>query len=199
MTRIKICGMQTENDIAMANAFSPDYVGFVFAESKRRVKMQQAEEMKRALKPSIKAVGVFVNQPLDEVAELCRRGIIDMVQLHGEETTAYCHALKERICIPVICVTPVSTQVSKPRFEGDYFLYDTASAARGGVGQAFDWSLLHDTDMKNAFLAGGLTPENVGNAVRSVKPFAVDVSSGVETNGQKDAEKIRRFMKAVRG
>lgn len=198
MTKVKICGMQTENDIAIANAFSPDYVGFVFAESKRRVMMQQAEAMKRVLHPDIKAVGVFVNQPLDEVAELCRRGIIDMVQLHGDETAAYCRALKERICVPVICVTPVNDQVSKPRFAGDYYLYDTASAARGGVGKAFDWSLLHETDMKHAFLAGGLTPENVGNAASSVKPFAVDVSSGVETSGRKDAEKIRRFMKAVR-
>lgn len=199
MTKVKICGMQTENDIAMANAFSPDYIGFVFAESKRCVRMQQAESMKRALHPDIKAVGVFVNQPLDEVAELCRRGIIDMVQLHGDETQAYVRALKERICVPVICVTPVSAHVCEPRFAGDYYLYDTATAARGGTGQVFEWSLLNETDMRNAFLAGGLTPENVGNAVCSVKPFAVDVSSGVETDGRKDAEKIRRFMKAVHG
>lgn len=199
MTRVKLCGMQSANDIAIANAFSPDYVGFVFAESKRRVTMQQAQEMKHALQHNIKAVGVFVNQPLDEVAELCRKGIIDMVQLHGDETAAYFRALKERICVPIICVTPVGTQVSEPRFEGDYILYDTASAMRGGVGQTFDWSLLADTNMHRAFLAGGLVPENVGDAIGKLTPFAVDVSSGVETNGKKDAEKIRRFMKAVRG
>ena len=169
------------------NLEMPDYIGFVFAPSKRQISFETALNLKGLLKPQIKSVGVFVNADVAEIQRAFDRGIIDMAQLHGAETSEYISRLK----MPVIKAVNVGDKTPE---NADYLLFDNGA---GGTGEAFDWALLPKTT-KQFFLAGGLRPDNVAQAIRVTRPFAVDVSSGVETEGVKDAVKIREFMRRAR-
>ena len=287
MSLIKICGLQREIDIEYANALKPDFIGFVFAESRRRITNAQALELKRRLDPSIKSVGVFVNADQDEISELCQSGVIDLIQLHGDEDNDYIGALKARVTNPIIkslhfglktpdngyTLTRVSTDVSSSEdpytqyrgfksrslqknwgaqlqdttnsydqksrnampqdginsyaqerdgvmpldainsytleygcgeaarstpTEADFLLFDTFhDKQRGGSGMVFDWSLAGNVE-KPFFLAGGLNNKNVEEAILRFKPYAVDVSSGVEVEGNKDYNKMSLFINKVR-
>ena len=197
MTKLKMCGLSRIEDIQAANAIKPDYIGFVFAEiSKRRVSALEASKLKSKLDPEIKAVGVFLNDKLDFVASMLNLGIVDLVQLHGSEDEAYFEKVREITNKPIIKAFIIRSKEDVERAEkstADYILLDGGK----GQGKAFDWSLLKDIK-RPYFLAGGLNPENVGDAVKALKPYAVDVSTGIETDGVKDREKMTAFAGAVR-
>ena len=198
MTRIKLCGLSRLCDIEVANALKPDYIGLVFApKSRRYVSPQRAAELKRLLHPDIAAVGVFVNEKIDTVAALLQQGIIDMAQLHGCEDGTYIKELRTLTDKPVIKAFRVDTAQDAQRANAcgaDLVLLDSGS---GGTGTAFDWSLLSHVH-RPYFLAGGLGIDNVTEAVRALHPYGVDVSSGIETNGLKDRNKMTAFVAAVR-
>lgn len=198
MTKIKLCGLSRLCDIEAANALQPEYIGFVFAsKSKRYVPPEQAAALKKALSPEIRAVGVFVNEEIEAVADLLEAGVIDLAQFHGGEDEVYIGRLREYTDKPIIKAFRVDSGEDIRRAQessADFVLLDSGS---GGTGTAFDWKLL--TKMKRPyFLAGGLDISSVAEAVERWKPYAVDVSSGIETAGKKDREKMRRFMEEVR-
>lgn len=199
MTKIKLCGLKRPQDIQAANELLPAYIGFVFApKSRRYVHPDRAEELRRMLNPGIIPVGVFVNETPETVAALLDRGIIDIAQLHGKEDAAYIRRLRQLTKKPLIQAFRIETPADVAAAQAstaDYVLLDSGT---GGTGTTFDWSLLQNIQ-RPYFLAGGLTPENVGGAVAALHPYAVDVSSGIETDGAKDKEKMTQFVRAVRG
>lgn len=187
----------------MVNRAQPDYAGFVFAPGRRQVTAEQAENLRRQLDPAIAVVGVFVKAPVEEPAALANRGTIQLIQLHGEEDEAYVKALRERTQAPIIRVIRVRGPESLrdlERYDCDYFLLDTYSGSQfGGMGKTFDHSLIRQARFPRPFfLAGGLDPANVAAAIAESSPFGVDTSSGIETAGIKDENKIRAFVSAVR-
>ncbi len=198
MTRIKLCGLSRPCDIEAANALLPDYIGFVFAKKSRRVvSPEEAKILREALNPAIKAVGVFVREEPEVIANLLSDGIIDLAQLHGGEDEAYIARLRALTDRPLIQAFRVEAPADLDRARGssaDYILLDNGT---GGTGSAFDWALLTGFD-RPFFLAGGLGPENVAEAIAALRPFAVDVSSGIETDGCKDIEKMKAFVAAAR-
>jgi len=198
MTRIKLCGLTRPCDIEWANALTPDYIGFVFAKKSRRyVPPVNARALREKLSPAIQAVGVFVNENPENVAALLNDGVIDIAQLHGSEDEDYIKALRALTDRPLIQAFRVDGVYDLKRARAssaDHILLDHGA---GGTGSAFDWALLQGFD-RPYFLAGGLAPENVAQAVNALHPFAVDVSSGVETEGVKDVLKMTAFVNAVR-
>ncbi len=198
MTKIKICGLQSDNDIAYVNELKPDYIGFVFMQGRRRyVSPERAASMRRMLDPSIQSVGVFVNEPVENVISLLQSGTIQIAQLHGQEDEAYLRTLKSFCDHPVIKAFIIKSGEDMQRalsFPSDYLLLDNGL----GTGETFDWSLIPEID-RPFFLAGGLTPDNVCKAVSKAHPYGVDTSSGVETDSHKDYQKIKAFINAVRG
>lgn len=197
MTRIKLCGLSRMCDIEAANELKPEYVGFVFAaKSKRYVSPEKAAEQKRYLDPSIKAVGVFVDEDVKTVAALLNGGVIDMAQLHGKEDEAYIKALRALSDQPIIRAFRIETAQDTAMANmssADYVLLDSGA----GTGRVFRWELLSDIG-RPYFLAGGLDTENVREAIKKFNPYAVDVSSGIETTGFKDKSKMAAFVCAVR-
>ena len=205
MTKIKLCGLMTEADILTANELMPDYIGFVFApKSRRYVAPGQAEKLKGLLDPRIRAVGVFVNEAPERIAELLEEGIIDTAQLHGSETPEYVRVLRALTDRPLIQAFRVDSPADPPgdsplssaaeSSAADYILLDSGS---GGTGETFDWEQIRHI-RRPYFLAGGLTPDNISEAVQQLHPYAVDVSSGIETDGRKDRDKMIKFVHAVR-
>lgn len=206
MTKVKICGLKTLADVEAVNRYLPEYVGFVFADTRRFVTDEQAFLMKKALDKKIKSVGVFVDEPLAHVVSLCENGIIDAAQLHGAESEAYIRELKQKTDICVIKATRVQTpqQVLKAMSdEADYMLFDTYKKGEpGGTGERFSLEILEQClpdIQKPFFVAGGLDCDNVLEVIGRTKCFAVDVSSGVETDGKKEEQKIKQFIETVRG
>ena len=211
MSKLKICGLKRLQDIQYVNQYSPDYVGFVFAKSTRQVTPGQAAELKRALKPEIRSVGVFVNEEIDRIITLLEEGIIDFIQLHGDEDIAYVKRLQEKIgrlpvkgsrqqgkIIKAIRVSDRQDIEKSLIFPTDYLLFDTYTRGQyGGSGECFDWKLLKEVD-RPFFLAGGLQLGNIQEAVEAVHPYCLDISSGAETDGVKDEEKIRRLVETVK-
>lgn len=202
MTKVKICGLQRVEDVDYVNEVTPDYVGFVFAESKRKITKENAKKLRELLDKRIDVVGVFVNETVENITEIVAENIVDIVQLHGDEDKAYIANLKKLIpSIPIIKAIRVSVDVDIRKTENmdvNYFLFDTYTSDQyGGSGKCFDWKLLSNVS-KPYFLAGGLTADNVQIAINMCNPYAVDVSSYVETEGYKDKEKLERFVMRVR-
>ncbi len=236
MTKIKICGLSRPVDIIAVNEALPDYIGFVFAKSRRQISEETASELRRFLHPAVKVVGVFVNEDPERIQRLCERNIIDLVQLHGDEEADYVSELRSRINCPIIQAvrigepkSPVSRskgvsnraeegreqkitegmeclpenvvkeiQENRSEFFGDYLLFDTYRKDQyGGSGESFDWSMIPKAS-RPCFLAGGIHSGNVEQALRQCLPYCVDVSSGVETDGYKDAAKIQEIVNKVR-
>lgn len=197
MTRIKLCGLTRPEDIRAANELGPDCVGFVFApRSRRYVTPQRAAELKQALDPRIRAVGVFVNETAQAVAAFLNDGIIDIAQLHGSEDEEYIQRLRALTGRPLIRAFRIETErdiARAGRSGADYILLDSGS----GSGGSFDWKLAQNFP-RPYFLAGGLNPDNVKDALRRLAPYGVDVSSGIETDGIKDKRKMAAFVAAVR-
>lgn len=198
MTKVKICGLRRAQDITAINRLHPEYIGFVFAPGKRQVTQEQAASLRGMLTPGIFAVGVFVNPAEEDVILLCREKIIDIIQLHGDEDDKMIARLKEQTGVPVIKSVSVGKHLPPLPAMADFLLFDTAGPARGGTGKSFDWNLLASIQNQPYFLAGGLNADNVGFALEQLTPYAVDVSSGVETDGLKDAGKIEAFIQRVR-
>lgn len=192
MTKIKFCGLKRIEDIKYANDLKPDFIGFVFApKSKRFVDADTAKELKNLLDTEIKAVGVFVDEDINVVTKFLKDGIIDIAQLHGSEDEEYIKSLRAICDKPIIkAFTIVSKDDIKKANEStaDYILLDSGK----GSGITFDWDLIKEVN-RPYFLAGGLDCDNVENALSSLAPYAVDVSSGIETDGFKDFDKMCRF------
>lgn len=197
MTRIKLCGLSRLCDIEAANKLKPDYIGFVFApKSRRYITPEQAAEMKRLLDPGICAVGVFTDETPAGAAELLNRGVIDMAQLHGSEDEAYIRKLRKLTDRPIIRAFQIKNgkdAAEAEQSQADYILLDSGA----GTGTAFDWDLIKNIK-RSYFLAGGLDAENVPYGIKALHPFAVDVSSGIETDRKKDYGKMAAFVAAVR-
>lgn len=192
MAKIKICGMRRDEDIDFANSLHPDYIGFVLTEGFRRsITPETAARLKKRLGGGIKAVGVFVNDSADKINLLFERNVIDIAQLHGDESHEYCKMIKAPVIKYFNCSHGAPHDLDK--YDIEYFLLDSGT----GTGRAFDWSNIPKTD-KPFFLAGGISESNVKRAIDTAKPFAVDVSSSVETNGYKDYKKMKRFMEMAR-
>ena len=198
MSKVKICGLSRIAEIEAANRILPDYIGFVFAPSRRRIDIKTAARLKAKLDPRIKAVGVFVNEDIRTISEIYQNGTIDLVQLHGDEEDFYIGRLKKICAAPVIKAVSVGEGLPALPGKADYLLFDTVSGQRGGTGRTFDWHILKEYHELPYFLAGGLSLENVGEAIHMLAPFGVDVSSGVETEGIKDIEKMEDFVRLVR-
>ena len=198
MTKIKLCGLTRPCDIEAANALHPNFIGFVFApKSRRYVSPEAAAALRRALAPGIAAVGVFVRESPERIAQLLSEGVIDIAQLHGGETDADVARLRALTSQPIWQAFRIDTAQDIARAEdsaADLVLLDSGS---GGTGTTFDWQLIQRL-RRPYLLAGGLSVQNVGEAVRTLHPYGVDVSSGIETDGLKDRAKMAAFVEAVR-
>ena len=196
-TQIKMCGLRRPEDIRAVNGLKPEYIGFVFFPGSRRyITPEAARTLKEILDPGIEAVGVFVDENPETVAELLADRTIDMAQLHGhedEQYLAHLRGLTGRPLIQAFRIRSADDAVRAQASSADWILLD----AGAGDGRMFDWNWLRTVE-RPYFLAGGLTPENAGRAVKELKPYAVDVSSGIETGGFKDVQKMRAFIQAVR-
>ena len=199
MTKIKICGLSRPCDIEYVNEAKPDFCGFIInvPKSKRNVSPDTVRQLVKNLSPDVKPVGVFVNAPMDEIAALTEDGTLAYVQLHGKEDEAYIAALREKIHVPIIQafkVTCPEDVAHAQQSSADYILLDNGS---GGTGKTFDWCHLRDIT-RPYILAGGLGPDNLGLAISQLAPWGVDLSSGVETDGFKDKNKVLAAVQAVR-
>ena len=192
MTKVKICGLSTKEAVKTAVSAGADYIGFVFAPSKRQVTLEQAAELAKFIPSHIQKVGVFVSPSRAELLEAVDKVGLDLVQVHGQ--------VADDLFEDLPCASIQAVQVDRdghvPNSQADYLLFDAPVA---GSGQTFDWGQLDMTELAQPFfIAGGLNEDNVARAIQHFSPFAVDVSSGVETDGQKDHEKIRRFIERVK-
>ncbi len=201
MVRIKICGITNIEDALLAVDFGADALGFVFyKESKRYIEPKKAQSIISKLPLFVTTVGVFVNQELDEIRNIKEEAGFDVFQLHGDESPDFCNKLEGKV-IKTIRVKDDINPKEIESYPAQAILFDTHSTkGYGGTGESFRWEILRDLDTsKRIILSGGLTPENVGQAIRMVNPYAVDVSSGVEEYpGKKNPEKLKKFIEAAR-
>ena len=197
MTKIKFCGLTRLCEIEAANELKAEYIGFVFAQKSRRyIAPEKAKELKRALHPYSSAVGVFVNEKVHTVADFLNTGIIDTAQLHGSEDEEYIRQLRtltDKSVIKAYCIRSAADTAAAEQSSADGILLDSGA----GTGKLLDWKLIQNIQ-RPYFLAGGLEINNVAAAVRKLHPYAVDVSSGIETDGRKDKQKMAAFAAAVR-
>ena len=192
MTRVKICGLSTEEAVARAVAEGADFIGFVFAKSKRQVPLEKARDLAKAIPASVKTVGVFVSPSLEEVQQAIETVPLDLVQIHGP----FAEEDFSSLSVPSIRAIQVHSDLTDLQTKADYLLFDAPLA---GSGQTFDWQTLETRQLtKPFFIAGGLHAQNVAQAIAQFQPYAVDVSSGVETDGQKDVDKISQFIKGAK-
>ena len=198
MSKVKICGLSRIEDIECVNRTGPDYAGFVFADSPRKVDEKKARLLKEKLDMNIEAVGVFVNEEIETVERLYYDGVIDLVQLHGDENESFIRQVKKDCGCEVIKSVPVGDSIPPLPKGPDFLIFDSLSEKYGGTGRTFDWHILKGFNEKPYFLAGGLNASNVREALRTLSPYCVDVSGGVETNGMKDPAKIEEFIRIVR-
>ena len=199
MTKIKICGLRRPEDIAYVNEAKPDFAGFIIdvPKSRRNVPREKVRELTALLSPEILPVGVFVNAPMETILSLVTDGTLKAVQLHGQESQSYLEKLKKQVAVPLIRAFSIRSPEDLTEAEkspADFVLLDNGA---GGTGETFDGSLLSSFD-RPFFLAGGLRLENITEAVSRFHPYALDLSSGVETDGYKDKEKIIAAVAAVR-
>lgn len=199
MTKIKICGLVRTEDIDFVNEALPDYAGFIlhFPKSHRNVAVEEAKRLKNLLRPEIRAACVFVNQPLERVIQAAETIGPDVLQLHGSEDNEYIRELKEQTGLMVWKAFRVRSEedLAKARESAaDLVLLDNGY----GTGETFDWSQAEAFE-REFILAGGLTPENISEAILRLHPLGVDISSGVETDHFKDREKIFAAVRAAHG
>jgi len=200
-TKIKICGITNTKDALLASQLGADALGFIFyRESKRYIDPEIAKRIISSLPPFVTTVGVFVNQSLDEIIAIKDKTGIDAAQLHGDETPQFCSSVPLKV-IKAIRVKDDLDEHGVAQYPVQAILFDTYSDVEyGGTGKSFNWEILKDISISGEIiLSGGLSPDNVAEAVRTVRPYAVDVSSGVEaTPGKKDHMKLRKFIEAIK-
>ena len=201
MNVVKICGLKEREHVEAACTAGADLIGFMFAPSKRQITVKTAHELAKLVPTHIKKVWVFVNESVEAIQAIAKAVPLDIIQYHGDET----QELIDAVGLPSIKAYSVRTKEDVEKaahYNVDYYLFDAPGTDfRGGSGQQFDWSLLEQANITRdkIILAGGLHPANVEAAITQVQPFAVDVSSGVETDGVKDSEKIQQFIASVKG
>jgi len=197
MTVIKLCGLRDEAAVRTVNEMKTEYAGFICSRPFRRyVDFDTLRRLKELLSPAVSAVGVFVNEPLDLPAALARERLIDVIQLHGTEDNRYIDLLREKVSCPIIQAVKIDSFEAVTKAEqshADLILADGGC----GEGKTFDHSFLHQLK-RSYILAGGLNPDNVRHLIRTFRPYGVDTSSGIETSGIKDPEKMRTFVRHVR-
>lgn len=201
MTKVKICGLQQQEHIIAAVENGADFIGFVFAPSKRRVTVERAQQLAIHIPDSIQKVGVFVNEDVEIIKQIAESVPLDIIQLHGQEDPAITDELHAYKIIKAISVKSKADIKLASKYDADYYLFDAPGTDyEGGSGQTFDWSLLEDNGIskQHTFLAGGLNVANIEEAISQIEPFAVDISSGVETDGVKDSQKIAQFIKKAK-
>lgn len=181
MTKIKLCGMQKEAHIEWANEAGCDYIGFIFAPSRRQISRTVAANLRKRVSSSISVVGVFADESIEHIARIANEGTIDLIQLHGRENGAYLADLRSYCSLPIIKAVCNPHTTERVPFPADFILLD---GAKGGSGEVFDWNQATGYD-KPIFLAGGLHTGNLAQAIRKVSPYAVDLSSGLEEHGEK--------------
>ena len=197
MVKVKLCGLRRINDIDYVNELKPDYAGFVFAKSKRQVAAEYARQLVEKLDRDIQAVGIFVNEDMAAVKEIVAYVGLEVLQFHGSETPEYVKAFSGITVWKSACIKSPEDLEPLVRYEADALLLDSSSA---GSGQRFNWDIIKGYKPgKPIILAGGLDPSNIASAVAEVKPYCVDVSSGVETGGFKDYKKMKEFIDKARG
>lgn len=197
--KIKICGLRRREDILAVNEAKPDYCGFIieFPSSFRSVTADEVRELVKELDPEIRPVGVFVNAPMELVRTLLDDGTLALVQLHGQEDESYIRELKtytDKLIIKAFSIKTAEDIEKALQSPADYILLDQGG---GGTGKTFDWSLIPEIQ-RPFFLAGGIGASNLGQAIREIHPYAVDLSSSVETEKRKDPMKIRQVVDIVR-
>lgn len=199
VTKIKICGLRSEEDIRIVNRCQPDYAGFICCSRFRRyVPSDTLEQLSKLLHPEIRKVGVFVDQPVEQIAQIVRRQLVDIIQLHGCEDERYISGLRQLIPSEIRIMKAFQIHSAEDICQVEASTADDVLLDGGqGSGQTFDWRKIESMN-RPFFLAGGLNPENVEEAVRLLHPCVVDVSSGVETDGHKDEEKVRQLISRVR-
>ncbi|MBQ8999740.1 MAG: phosphoribosylanthranilate isomerase [Clostridium sp.] len=193
--KIKFCGLFREEDIEYVNKLNPDYIGFVFAKSKRQITKEKAIDLKNKLKSNIKVVGVFVDEDIEKIIDLLSNGVIDIAQLHGNEREEDINNIKNKSKIMVIKAIRVTTSEDIESWKNscaDFLLLDNGQ----GTGKTFDWNNIKNLN-RPFFLAGGLSIDNIKEAIEKVSPMAIDISSGIESNGVKDYEKMKEVMKIL--
>ncbi len=199
-TKIKICGLRRIQDVDYVNYYKPDYIGYVFANTKRKVSDSEAAQMTVALDSSIIPVGVFVNDDIEHIASLCNNNTIKCIQLHGDEDVSYIKKLRtltDTCIIKAVRVQSTAQLIDFQDFPCDYLLLDTyVKDSYGGTGKCFDRTMIPQ-NYRPFFLAGGLSPDNMAQAVHECHPYCVDLSSAVETEGWKDADKIKNVMDII--
>ena len=198
--KIKLCGMFRDCDIDYVNETKPDYIGFIvmFPKSHRNIDFETARRLKKRLSPDIKSVAVSVDAPVEQFAQFAKSGVADMLQLHGNESAEYIAELRKLTEAPLIKAVRVTSPddiIKAQELDVDFLLLDSGT----GSGKVFDHSLIDRESIKKPFfLAGGLTPENVREAALSVKPYGVDMSSGIEADKVKDREKMLAAVQMAR-
>lgn len=202
--KIKMCGLQRVEDIEYANEVKPDYIGFIFADTRRKVSMETAAKLRKYLSPKIKTVGVFVNESLEIMIQTAQKVPLDVIQLHGDESEQVIQELRENLKIEIWKAARVQTakDIEKvQKLSADKILLDSFSKeAYGGTGKMMDISLVEQAEIeKPFFIAGGLTVENTENIIHRLQPFGIDISSGIETNKKKDLKKMRKIMEITGG
>lgn len=200
MTKVKICGLKEQQHVQAAIEVGVDAIGFVFAPSKRRVTVEQAQQLAKHVPEGVLKIGVFVNPSVEELRIAVESVPLDYVQYHGEESPEFIRQ-QGYPAIKALSVRGVKDVQAAAKYDADYYLFDAPGTDfKGGSGHTFDWTLLETVGIprEKLILAGGLQAENIEEAVSLVSPFMVDVSSGVETDGVKDIAKINAFLQAVR-
>ena len=201
MTKVKICGLKTEEHVRAAIEAKADFIGFVFAPSKRQISVETAKTLAALIPPTIKKIGVVVNETSDTLHHLFTEVGLDYIQYHGDEPPAFI----DEVGLPAIkafSITEAFDWKQLNNFKVDFYLLDApGSSHRGGSGKTFNWEFIKDYPIpkEKIILAGGLNAANVTEAIQITKPFAVDVSSGVEKNGLKDSNLITQFIEAAKG
>jgi len=201
MTYIKACGLSRLKDIEYANILKPDYVGFIFANSSRRVSVDEALILKKHLNKEIKAVGVFVDSDVKDILDIVNKGIIDVIQLHGKQGEEIITRLKSNTLAPIIkafSVTSLESILEASVSSADMILLDSI---RAGSGRVFDWEIIQEAYRfgfrREFFLAGGLNIKNIDYALK-LHPYGVDMSSGLERNNHKDFERMKEIIVHIR-
>lgn len=199
--KVKFCGMKTREDITIVNRYTPDYVGFIFAKSKRQVSMQTANDLAKILDEKIKKVGVFVNASLMQVEEIAQKVPLDIIQLHGDEDNEFIKALKNKLNLPIWQAIKVKDIVDIERAKqsiADMILFDAyVKDSAGGTGKSFNWDLLKDFTGE-FILAGGINKQNIIRAIRTIRPYIVDISSGIEKDNHKDENEVKTISELLR-
>lgn len=190
ISKLKICGIRRIEDVIMVNEIKPEFIGFVFAKSKRQINLNTALILRNKLNSDIKCVGVFVNEDIDQIVKIVNSKAIDIIQLHGDENNKYIKELKDKVSSKIIKVIKINSELNQTLDfpEVDYLLYDSGN----GSGKPFDWNININKE-KPIFIAGGININNIETAYKTFNPFSFDVSSGVEVDGYKNLDKMREI------